>query len=627
MYSINVRLRSLIILLLIPWSFAGPPAPLPPQPSEVFQPILPIRPPHCTKMIIATSTLSHAPGEEIVRAVVMNVHIGLQNTICFRIGNGSYSFGDDFIERNEGDGWLHTLTLTQLEQHHPISQQYTFAIPEVRTSCICDCNPAAEVCSAGTHSFQLCNNTHSPKNGICYRTFHPSQSDAGCPPGSQSKLCCEVTFTPYKNISYTAVKLEQPSTFAVFKYVAYDYTAGLWNEKDKSTIRVNIDGRTQSRFLDSRNRIELGVSAMGKASRQLETGMYFARSNPGGEMDELRKQPLNEINENNFERLGWYRKDADGRFAVQSGKVKMQKIHLAKVENCKEQKSQSYLDAHHYVDKNSGNDERFALGDTVERTYPWIQSAQIRDGSSRQAVVIHSEGTNLEIMLRMKDSDRGLSFYHDFSKLGDFTGTIIVDFKSNRYFNVTAYNATGILYGRVKKNIDKNSMDDFSFTTYIDDLRSTNKTVIVPMPEMIGGGDRLICIRADDGMPESEICRIIPFREDPLEINLLENTWRELEGHCPDCNKISISGFLSNLNPANWASGAASLSNFIMVTADVFFYIIIAIIAYFVITRCIYPLARCMICPAESVICCYQKAQKRHHHHHKCSHQDIYTRS
>lgn len=61
----------------------------------------------------------------------------------------------------------------------------------------------------------------------------------------------------------------------------------------------------------------------------------------------------------------------------------------------------------------------------------------------------------------MNDPYGALSFYHDFSKLGDFTGTIIVDFKSNRYFNLTAYNATGILSGVVKKTTDQNSLDDF----------------------------------------------------------------------------------------------------------------------------------------------------------------------
>lgn len=44
--------------------------------------------------------------------------------------------------------------------------------------------------------------------------------------------------------------------------------------------------------------MELGVSAGGRASHQLESGMYFAVNNPDGEMDELRQQIINEINEN-----------------------------------------------------------------------------------------------------------------------------------------------------------------------------------------------------------------------------------------------------------------------------------------------------------------------------------------
>lgn len=97
-----------------------------------------------------------------------------------------------------------------------------------------------------------------------------------------------------------AVKLEQPSTFAIFKYSAYDYSAGRWIQKDKSTLRIEIDGRTQSLFLDRHKIIKLGVSAWGRTSHQLESGMYFAQSNPGGEMDELRKQQINEINENKY---------------------------------------------------------------------------------------------------------------------------------------------------------------------------------------------------------------------------------------------------------------------------------------------------------------------------------------
>ncbi|VDK51925.1 unnamed protein product [Anisakis simplex] len=596
-------LRRLALLILVSrCCFAAPPKPAAAliRPSESFQPILPITPPHCTKTSVIKSTLSHAAGDESLRTILMNIHIGLGSTVCFRIDNGSSEsdeasakpsaqassiFADVLSNKAPEQGWLHTLTLTQLEHHHPITQHYEFAIPEVSTSCICDCDPTSNDTS-------------------CYRTFHASQSDAGCAPGSQSKLCCEVSFRPYKNRSYMAVKLEQPSTFVVFKYVAYDYTAGRWVEKDKNTIRVEIDGRTQTRYLDGWHRIELSVSAGGRASRQLESGMYFTISNRGGEMDQLRKQPINELNENNFERLGWYRKDASGHFGVRNGKVKIQKIHLAKVDNCKEQRSQSYLDAHHYVDMNDPeNPERFSLEDSVEHIYPWIRSAQVVDGSARQAIVVHSEGTNLEVILQVHDRSAALSFLHDFSKLDDFTGTIIVDFKSNRYFNLTVYNATGIIHGIVKRTVDRGSPEDFSFTTYIDDLRSANKTVIVPLPAMVGGGDRLICLRADDERPQTEVCRIVPFREEPLEINLLENTWKELEGHCAECNKITVNGFLTNLNPLNWVSGVSSLSNFIMMVSDMLVYLFM-----------------CGLCPSHTLLnCCSAKSKGSNSHKH-CRH-------
>lgn len=560
------------------------------------------------------STLSHSSGDDKARIIQMNIRIGLHNTVCFRLQNNTSdkdSIFDNVLDaRAQDQSWLHTLTVSQLEHHHPISQQYEFAIPEVKTSCICECDATSDVCSARTYSFTYCSNRSATQKS-CFRTFHPNQADTGCSTGSQSKLCCEINFTPYRNKTYMAVKLEQPTTFAIFKYVAYDYTAGRWIEKDKRTIRVDIDGRTQRLFLDRWRRLELGVSAGGRVSHQLESGMYFAISNPNGEMDELRQQPINEINENNFEKLGWFRKDASGHFTVRNGKIKMQRIHLAKVENCRDQKSQSYLDAHHYIDRSDPeNPERFALEAPVEQIYQWIESAKVIDGSGRQAVVKHSESSNVEVILQLRDETYSLSFVHDFSKVEDFSGTVIVDFKSNRFFNLTVYNATGIMHGTVKKSADKNSIDEFYFTTYIGEMISTNKTLIIPLPVLIDNGDRMICLRADDDSDE-DICRVIAFKEVPLEINLLENTWKEIDGHCPDCNKVTMNGFLSNLNPMNWANGISSISNFVMMITDVVVYIIILLVIYFVLTRCLIPICRCTLCfPSSNPLCCNFNSQR-----------------
>lgn len=602
------------VTLLIPWSLQSP------VPSEIFQPVHPEPPPFCTKVRIIKSTLSHSAGQSSLRTIIANVQIDLDNTACFRITRTSDNPepDNDFGTRVPKESWIHSLKLTQLEQHHPISEYYKFAIPEVSISCICDCNQASEVCTSTKYSFKRCRKSNSSSDVSCYRTYSSIITDAGCPPGSHSQQCCEITLKPYKNTTYMAVKLEQPTTFAVFKYIAYDYSAGRWIARDRSTIRVEIDGRTQSRYLDVWKTLELSVSGGGGVSKKLESGMYFARSNPGGEMDELRRQSLNELNQNDPNRLGWYREDSrTGRFDIPNGEVMLNGAHQVEVINCKEQRTRSFLDAQFWINKDDPEGaNRVALESTVERIFTWVKSAKIVDGSARQAIVVHSQGTHLDVALQLHDSNRHLSFLHDSSKLGDFSGTVIVDFKSNRYFNLTTYDSGGIIHGIVHRTTDIKSPEDFSFTTYIDDFRSPNKTVIVPLPAMVDKGDRMICLRVDfdfgqQRSPENEVCRVIPFREDPLEINLLDNTWRELESQCPECNKLSMTGFLNNLNPLNWANGIGSLSNFIMMASDILIYIVVGFIAYFFITRCLIPICRCSVCPAQSLFSCYKKSRKQ----------------
>ena len=60
-------------------------------------------------------------------------------------------------------------------------------------------------------------------------------------------MCCEVKFKPYRNQTYMAVKIDQPTTFATFVYTAYDFDKSKWQEKDRSTIRLQLDGGTQDK--------------------------------------------------------------------------------------------------------------------------------------------------------------------------------------------------------------------------------------------------------------------------------------------------------------------------------------------------------------------------------------------
>ncbi|XGW12759.1 hypothetical protein V3C99_013428 [Haemonchus contortus] len=571
------------------------------RPSEdIFRNLFPIQPPHCSKTPIVIAQASTSANAAVTRSgMQMQFYLGLHTTVCFRLEEGVAvaSNHTDHLFQSQSQrpsSWLHTVRLDRLEHHHPVSQRYQFGIPEVRADCICECNAASESCTAESHQYTQC--PEDPNRDFltsCYRTFLPNQSPVGCPAGSNAKLCCDVKFRPYRNQTYTAVKVEQPTTFATFVYTAYDYSNGRWMEKDRSTIRSQLDGVTQERYLDSQRRIALTVSAGGRASHQLETGMYFANSNPGGEMDELRKQPLNEITDNNFDRLGWYRMDENGKFHVNNGIVKMEEIHKAKVKNCHEQTYRSIIDAKNYMPGN------FNLSKPLEMVYPWIQSARVYDGTQRQVIVTHAEGSNLHVTLQVTGEVDGhrLVFFHNSSRISDFTGTIIVDSRSNRYFNVTVYGASGKINGAVKYSTERDSAEIFSFTTYVHDLDASNRSMIIPMPAIVESGSRMICMYADEQREEQAVCRIVQYYETPLEVDIEHNTWHEMVGSCPSCNQINLTGFSKFLNPMSWVNGVSSLGEFVMMATDVLVYVCVLVVIYVVLTKIIIPICKCWICP------------------------------
>ncbi|CAA91123.1 Protein kinase domain-containing protein [Caenorhabditis elegans] len=570
--------------------------------EEKFDGLFRAEPPHCSKTPIVRAQTSQNAMSSIARGMQMQFSIGLHTAVCFRLYEdtqlASQEINDDENAGNQ-TSLLHTIRLEKLEHHHPITQRYTFGIPEVHASCICECDATSSTCTAESHQFTACpESDKSDETSSCYRTFFPNQTPIGCSEDDIPKLCCDVRFKPYKNMTFLAVKLEQPTTYATFVYAAYDFVNGYWVEKDKTKIRSQLDGGTQDRHLDQKRRISLAVTAGGRASHQLETGMYFSRTSNGGETEELRMQPLNEITDNNFDRLGWYRMDDSGHFHVNNGVVKMDDIHKAKVKNCKEQTYKSILSANHYMPGH------FNLTRPLEVIKPWIQSARIFDSSLRQAVVTHAEGTNLQISIHLDDEveSQNLVFFHNASRIRDFSGSIIVDSKSNRLFNLTVYEASGKIDGSVKMSTGFGSDTIHTFTAYVSDLHASNRSMIIPLPAIVGQGARAICLRADSMADIDKICHVIEYFESPLEIDLVEGKWHEMIGTCPTCNQINFNGMMKFLNPAHWIKGISSIGDGVMIATDIVVYLGVLCILYLLITKIIVPLVRCWVCPM-SIFC------------------------
>lgn len=105
-------------------------------------------------------------------------------------------------------------------------------------------------------------------------------------------------FRAYQNRTFTALKLESPTTFGILRYAAYEWTErARWAQVDRRSISIHLDGSTQMQFLDTSKNIELAITSPGQSNNQLEPGMYFVENFAQNKYGELRKQPLNEITE------------------------------------------------------------------------------------------------------------------------------------------------------------------------------------------------------------------------------------------------------------------------------------------------------------------------------------------
>ncbi|KAE9547938.1 hypothetical protein FO519_008847 [Halicephalobus sp. NKZ332] len=520
------------------------------------------------------------------------LHIGAGQTICFK--------SKDKKNGKPTSSEFHVLTLSRLKQQYSITQHYRFAIPEVNASCKCDCSSKSGVCNTDEYRFGHCTSS-SESNAACYRTLFTNQPTIGCSKRkSEPKLCCDVAFHPYQKKTYTALKLRNPSTFAVFRYATFRWSSGRWIGGEKKKITVRLDGSIANPYLDSSDSLQLSIVSPGKNGNHLDPGMYFVENLEGDKYGELMQQPLNEETDHNFDRLGWFRQNSEGEFFVKNGYIMMDKIHRAKVKNCEEQKYESILDANFYINKNSNESTRFQMTENLNKIHKWIKSARVLDQEKRHVIVTESKGTSLEIVLTNNLINEKLDFIHNTSIIKDFVGTIIVDEYSNSFFNLTVVNASGIINGYIRDIEDRDSANIDPFTLYVPESNPSTKRLILSIKSYPPNITKWVCLRPDDGPASSEICKPVESKQEKLRIEDMENKWTQGVGNCPTCNKFSSSEFPWFFNPKNWFGEVDSMTDFFIIITGIIGYSCGLLVFCCIMSKLVFPLINCFLCPGIS---------------------------
>ncbi|KIH61749.1 hypothetical protein ANCDUO_07973 [Ancylostoma duodenale] len=365
---------------------------------------------------------------------------------------------------------LHTLEFLRLEQHHPVSEMYQFGIPKITSSCICDCAGGDAPCKMEQYNYKNCTS-----GALCYRTYHPVQSNVGCIGEQKSEACCELRIEPFKDWIFTAIKISQPATILVFRYSIYDRFNKRWRKASEEVIEVPLN-RGLSKFdFNGRNKIEMVVTGS-RPNRELQPGMYFLREGT----HEIRGYvPINEIGESNLEKLGWMR-FSEGKWDIRNGNVKLKQAHHIIVADCKQQQYTSTINGEQMV---------FVVGNDIEESYDL----------GRDVRVEHAEGTSITVYMTSETRPHML---RHISQMESFDGMIQVDRDSNRYLNISFLGTKGTVIGNIFSSEKKDQID---MKISVEGSKLRDYRSIISIPSSINSS-RYVCLHPSGDL-EGEMCK------------------------------------------------------------------------------------------------------------------------
>ncbi|VDM49426.1 unnamed protein product [Toxocara canis] len=98
---------------------------------------------HCTRMSAIQGDVQAMDdsGRRVDTKSSSVAELTLKETLCLNFTESSSS-------------QLHAIEFVRMEQHFPVLAAYKFAIPQMSSSCICDCAGAEQYCSVETHRYK-----------------------------------------------------------------------------------------------------------------------------------------------------------------------------------------------------------------------------------------------------------------------------------------------------------------------------------------------------------------------------------------------------------------------------------------------------------------------------------------
>ncbi|CAB3410997.1 unnamed protein product [Caenorhabditis bovis] len=500
-------------------------------------------------------------------------NLALDNTICIKLQN-----------------IVHVLKYERLEQHYPIENSYTFAVPLIDTNCKCHCTGIGgnDVCNVEKYSDDR-NCTSTSEYPTCYTRYHPAVAPIDCPVTSiPAKACCDIKLKPFAGKYYRAVKLSQPVSDLIISYSIYANNTGKMAKVfGPDEYRIILNKGKEQFELNEHHRIAVSLTAP-PPHQQLREGVYYFAED---RQNELREGKINEITENDLDKLGWYRKTGSDWHVATSGLL-LRNAHKVIIKNCK---GQVHLDqfsgTNNFVLRGTHYNDSFTDKLVADNNY--VRRVKV-DEPNRVVTIFHEHGTTASIYLK---TDSRPNLTKSQSSLSNFTGSITLDHDGNRMLNVTFFGVKGTVHIKMFEN-DRKTVATFACTAQFGTTVKDDGSRI-SLPATITQA-QFVCILPDEQPTKKEICKWIPYEEKAMRIPRQEHTWSK--GHSP-CSSAECNGMTRG--PSEWfpwlvdfdylQSHNLGFGEWAKIGLHVALIAVVTLLLILVLTKCLIPLACCSL--------------------------------
>ena len=350
--------------------------------------------------------------------------VGLSETLCYKVT----------LETEGGlSNRLYVLQYLSQEQHFPIKTAYNFSVPRLSVQCTCACpGEGKEKCAPVSAECA------QELNSKCVVVKSSGQTPAGCLwLGAETVSCCVFKVSPGSPGSVLQVSSFETRLKVAVSVLDLD-TGQVIREEEVVTVDA-----TDGVIVRVDEFIKLKIKLEGGDTALLPVGRYVKLKK---ELYQINEVQVNMLNDWDFNNLGWYKEDRDGRMVFRE-----EDLHRAvtiRTVNCGSNVFKVDMSGNYF----SMNKTEFRLAESVVKVGEYFAS-HIATVKVEQREVRVTALNSRRISVEWVVFDTPLLdavWLYDESRLEDFTASIELDEHGNNLLYLDLRGAVGQVVGYIE---------------------------------------------------------------------------------------------------------------------------------------------------------------------------------